>query len=391
MADSPYRRNASSNTGHSNPSSGPLRILLVTARYLPDIGGTEIHTKELAERLGALGHDVTVLTTNLWNELPEIEQSPFVRIRRVRAWPANRDYYFAPGIYRIITRERWDIVHCQGYHTLVAPITMLAAWRTGIPFVVAFHSGGHSSPIRRAIRGPQRRALRPLLARAERLIGGSAFEAEFFQTKLNLPTELFTVVPVLAHMPMVTEPAPDSDGATLLVTIGRLERYKGHHRAIEALPLVMRRVPNARLRIVGEGPYEADLRRLAAELGVADQVEIKGVPLGHREEMAHLLHRASLVISLSEYESAGIAVQEALALRRQTLLVQTSALAELVGSPFVKEIPFGSTCQQVADAIVDQLRRPVVEEASSAPTWDACIAAYEAIYRDAVQVVRCVS
>ncbi len=42
-----------------------LRILLVTARYLPNVGGTEIHTYEVARRLVAAGHDVTVLTTDL--------------------------------------------------------------------------------------------------------------------------------------------------------------------------------------------------------------------------------------------------------------------------------------------------------------------------------------
>ncbi|HEY7030764.1 MAG TPA: glycosyltransferase family 4 protein [Thermomicrobiales bacterium] len=375
----------------SPTTAEPLRILMVTARYLPDIGGTEVHTKELAERLAALGHDVTVLTTDLWDELPGVEWTSRVRIRRVRAWPADRDYYFAPSIFRIVTRGRWDIVHCQGYHTLVAPITMLAAWRARIPFVVSFHSGGHSSAFRRAIRGMQRRALRPLLARAHRLVGGSTFEAQYFEKKLGLPSEKFAVVPVVAHLPVVTAPDPESDGTTLLVSIGRLERYKGHHRAIEAMPLVIEQVPNARLRVVGDGPYESELWRLAEELGVDDDVEIKSIPLDRRDEMAHLLHRASLVISLSEYESAGLAVREALAARRQALLLQTSALTELAESPLVQQIPMQSTKEQIARAIVEQLRRPAIADAARNPTWDSCVAAYDAIYRAAVRDARCVS
>jgi glycosyltransferase involved in cell wall biosynthesis len=44
------------------------------------------------------------------------------------------------------------------------------------------------------------------------------------------------------------------------VSCGRLERYKGHHRVIEALPLVQQTVPDATLHILGSGPYEKELR-----------------------------------------------------------------------------------------------------------------------------------
>jgi glycosyltransferase involved in cell wall biosynthesis len=377
--------------GSSALQAGPLRILIVTPRYLPEIGGTEVHTKELAERLVAAGNHVTVLTTDLRRTLPKTEWHAGVFIHRVRAWPAERDYYFAPAIFRVITRQRWDVVHCQGYHTFVAPITMLAAWWGGTPLVVAFHSGGHSSALRRAIRGIQRQALRPLLARAERLVGGSTFEAQFFQSKLNLPRHKFSVIPVTAYLPVIAEPAPESDGRTLLVSVGRLERYKGHHRLIEAMPRILEQIPNAFLRIVGEGPYEATLRKLTAELGMTDHVEIKGIPLVHREEMARLLNRASLVISLSDYESAGLAVQEALTLNRPLLVAQTSAFADLGASPLVQQIPLNSSIKQIAQAVVDQVRRPLVADSAAAPSWDACIEAYDAIYRAARRGVSCAS
>jgi glycosyltransferase involved in cell wall biosynthesis len=126
-------------------SSGPLRILLVTARYLPHVGGTEIHTYELANRLVADGHDVTVLTTAFDGQLPDREEDSGIKIRRVRAWPANKDYYFAPGIYSYITQGNWDVVHCQGYHTLV--VFSNAALRKKIPIsslstAVDTHPGG---------------------------------------------------------------------------------------------------------------------------------------------------------------------------------------------------------------------------------------------------------
>ena len=75
-------------------------------------------------------------------------ESDGVLIRAVRAWPANRDYYFAPRIWREMAREPWDVIHIQSYHTLVAPLAMLRALTLRIPYIVTFHGGGHSSGLR---------------------------------------------------------------------------------------------------------------------------------------------------------------------------------------------------------------------------------------------------
>jgi glycosyltransferase involved in cell wall biosynthesis len=133
------------------PQKTPERILFVTPRYFPSVGGVQNHVYQVASRLAWLGIDITVLTTDPSGQLPSSENMDGVKISRVRAWPARQDYYFAPDIYRIITRERWDIVHIQSYHTLVAPLAMFAAWQANLPYVVTFHGGGHSSRLRHSL------------------------------------------------------------------------------------------------------------------------------------------------------------------------------------------------------------------------------------------------
>ena len=104
-----------------------LRLLVVTARYLPLVGGTEIHTYETARRIAQAGHDVTVLTTNPGVAFPAEEWSDGVHVKRVACWPAQADYYLAPRLMHVVTEGEWDLVHCQGVHTLVSPLAMLAA------------------------------------------------------------------------------------------------------------------------------------------------------------------------------------------------------------------------------------------------------------------------
>lgn len=375
------------------PSNDKLRVLFVTPRYWPYVGGVETHTAEVARRLAAAGHEVTVLTTDPGGALPPVERVAGVRIERARAWPAGGDYYFAPGVYRRIARggRRWDLVHCQGYHTLVPPLAMLAARRAGLPYLVSFHSGGHSSRLRTAIRDAQRAALRPLLARAAHLVAVSAFEAAFFRARLRLPAERFAVIPNGAHLPEAAPAPADGAGGTLLLSVGRLERYKGHQRAIAALPHLLEHRPDARLRIVGTGPYEGELRRFAAALGLASRVEIAGVDGADRAGMARLLSCAALVLLLSDYEAHPIAVMEALALGRPVLVAHTSGLIELADRGLVRSVPPASAPAAVATTILANLRDPLVPVGVRLPTWEDCVAALVALYRTVGRRAACVS
>jgi glycosyltransferase involved in cell wall biosynthesis len=355
------------------------RVVMVSANAFPVMGGVETHIHEVAPRVNRSGYDVTVLTTDRTGRLPEHEVVNGVPIVRVRARPEKRDWYLAPGITRELLRDEWDIVHCQGYHTAVPPAGMLGAIRTKTPFVLTFHSGGHPSAARTRLRGPQRRVLAPLLRHAKRLIAVSRFEAEFFPRTLNIPESRFVTIPNGAEM-LPPDPGVDADDAHPLITsAGRLEKYKGHHRLIEVLPLILRAVPEARLRIAGAGQYEDELRRLAAASPVADRIEIAAVDPTDRRGMSNLLARSSLVCLLSEYEANPVAVMEALALHRRVLVAETSGLTELARDGFARGITINASDQEIADAVVASLAQPPRTD-YTLPTWDACAAKHVQLY-----------
>ena len=71
-------RNAASSEALSNrwdqTPERPLRVLMVCPRYIPEVGGTEMHVYEVARRLSALGcFEITVLTTDRSRRLPRQE------------------------------------------------------------------------------------------------------------------------------------------------------------------------------------------------------------------------------------------------------------------------------------------------------------------------------
>lgn len=368
-----------------------MRVLLVTPRYPPYTGGVENHVQEVARRFAAWNVDVTVLTTDPRGDLAIHAIIEDVNIWRARAYPSERDYYFAPAIHQIITRGDWDIVHLQSYHTLVAPLTMWAARQAGIPYVVTFHGGGHSSQLRNMARRMQNRLLRPLLASADRLVATAKFEIPYFGDMLNIPREQFALIPNGSDLPAVSPAtsAPTSDA--MIVSLGRAERYKGHHRVLAAMPYVLAQRPDVRLWIAGSGPYEAELQHIAERLGIAQHVEIKSIPVTQRHVLAHRLSQAALVMLLSEYETHPMAVLEAAALGCSILVADTSGLSELADQGLACAIPLNSAPEQVARVMLDQLQHPFRPKTVQLSSWDDCASTLLTLYDEIIRGQLCVS
>jgi glycosyltransferase involved in cell wall biosynthesis len=229
-----------------------------------------------------------------------------------------------------------------------------------------------------------------MLSRAAHLVGVSDFEARHFQQQLGLPPDQFSVIlngaDSVARMPRVETPAGASNGAgPLIVSPGRLERYKGHHRVIQALPLVAEEFPHVRLRIAGAGPYGHQLRKLANDLGIGHRVEIARIPGEDRVGMARLLTRASLVAAMSDYEAYPIAVLEALSCGCKVLTADTSGLSQFGRYAPVRTIPPNSSPEAVAAAMIERLRAPEMSADLDLPTWASCSDQLEHLYYSIVR------
>jgi phosphatidylinositol alpha-1,6-mannosyltransferase len=66
-------------------------------------------------------------------------------------------------------------------------------------------------------------------------------------------------------------------GDILLLSVGRLQRRKGHDIAIQAIATLRTRLPNLRYVIAGDGEERSRLERLAADLNVQDRVFFAGI------------------------------------------------------------------------------------------------------------------
>jgi glycosyltransferase involved in cell wall biosynthesis len=359
-----------------------LRVLMVAARFLPDVGGIETHIYEVTRRMAKRGDlDLTVLATDRSGTLSVREESEGFTVLRCRSYPRKRDYYIAPSIYRLIQHGDYDLVHCQGIHTAVPVLAMMAAKRRRIPYVVTFHTGGHSSGIRHRLRNLQWCALSPLLHDAAGLVAVSRFEQRLFEKACRIKASHIRIIQNGGDLP--TDAVKTQPVRGRIVSSGRLERYKGHQRLIEALPVVQLSVPHATLHILGSGRYEINLRSLIATLGLQKSVVIDSIAPGDRDRMAKALGEASVFAALSEYEAHPVAVMEALTLGIPTVGLDVAGVADLVEDGLVWGVPRDATPATLAGILVAALNRGLASDSVPLPTWDTAATDLAHVYFEA--------
>ncbi len=128
--------------------------------------------------------------------------------------------------------------------------------------------------------------------------------------------------------------AGEPDATPTAVMIGRLDRgegYKGHREVISCWPQVLRRLPQARLWIVGEGDLLPELVRHVEQLGLGSCVAFWGWV--SEEDKERLLTRSRCLALPSRGEGFGLVYAEAMRLGRPCLVGTEDAGREVVDPP----------------------------------------------------------
>jgi glycosyltransferase involved in cell wall biosynthesis len=166
-----------------------------------------------------------------------------------------------------------------------------------------------------------------------------------------------TAEPGNAGAPLSALPIPA--GAPVLGLVARLQRWKGVHVLVAALPHVLRAHPEAHVVVVGgdhplEPGYRLELEQLAARLGVADRVHLTGYQADARSWMRAF----DVVVHASDNEPFGLVLLEAMALGKPLVAGAEGGPTELVRDGeegFL--VPFGDAAG-MADRISQLLADP---------------------------------
>ncbi|MGI5842682.1 MAG: glycosyltransferase family 4 protein [Candidatus Xenobium sp.] len=142
--------------------------------------------------------------------------------------------------------------------------------------------------------------------------------------------------------------------ALLVGSVGRLEPAKGHAYLLEAFHLVLQRIPQARLVLVGRGYLEEELRRRIHELGIQEQV----ILAGFRDDLIDLLGALDVFALASLYEGLGVATMEAMAMSRPTVCTGVGGVPDVVVDGQTGYLVEPRAPAQMAERLVELLSDP---------------------------------
>jgi len=355
-----------------------MRIALVASSYCPRIGGVETHVKRLAHGFAQAGDQVTVIT-HQFDDARADERDGTVRVLRFPLAVTSRNYPVSLAMFRYLKSHAadFDVVHGHNYHSIVGHAA--AAARLPFVFTPHYNASGHTW-----FRTRLHRVYRPIGARQFAAAGAviCVSDAERQVLTRDFPGAAARMVTI----PNGTERKLPAAGhhaaraqAPIVLSIGRLERYKNVDLVIDAF----RALPGeATLVVVGDGPDRSRLERHARAAGPGRRVQFTGrVP---DPVLNDLFARAGVVTSASDHEAFGLTLAEGLAHGARVVASAIPAHADLArragaGSPVTLVDP--RNARQFADALEVSLRAGRVRAGDvTLPSWAEVVLATRELY-----------
>jgi glycosyltransferase involved in cell wall biosynthesis len=276
-----------------------MKILLSSYVFAPSIGGIETVSALLAPEFLKAGHEVVLITLT---EKDDGVEHPYPVIRRP-----------SPG--KLMELVRWCDVYFQNNISLLMAWPLLLVRR---PWVVAHHTWIRPFGERFTLRARLKTALLRYSANAT-ISHAIAERIPASSTIVGNP-----------YSDLVYHAKPEIPRDRELVYLGRLVSDKGVDTLVHALLQLKRWNLEPRLTIIGSGPEEGALRKLARNLGVEHQITFTGSK--QPQDIARLLcgHQV-LVVPSRMPEPFGIVVLEAIACGCVIVASRAGGLPDAVG------------------------------------------------------------
>lgn len=307
-----------------------MKILFSSYTFAPNVGGIESVSAILAENFAEAGYEIEVVTETLDEENV---QRPTPNVQRPMS-ESNFRLTRRPSVEQLLRLVSWCDLLFQNNISLRSLIPALLLRKRAIVVHQTWLRSGWSDRIKRA-----------LLPRVTNVA-----ISEAIRDHINVPARVvgnpfddrvFRLVPGAAR-------------DKTLVFVGRLVSDKGLDVLLQALKHLQRENLRPDLTIIGSGPEEQTLRRLATDLGLDRQVIFAGKQSG--DELARLLNQHRILVVPSRWpEPFGVVALEGIACGCVVVGSSGGGLSEAIG-------PCGNTFENGDErALVDCLRNLLLD------------------------------
>jgi glycosyltransferase involved in cell wall biosynthesis len=310
-----------------------LKVLHVVS--VPGVGGAQSWVAVITSRLSKMGYRVSIAcpddagSVSRFNGCAEVIP---IKVHYSKFTPWSDIRYFVE-LVSLLRHRRFDVVHLSA--AKAALYGRLAARAVGVPIVIF---NAHGFPFHDFLNP----AARITLATIEKLLSryctdmvvccGEAVRTYALSNNIVPSSRLMTI----ENGVEIPESLPERDAARrtlglapdtpVVVTVGRLARQKAPENFLQAAASVIRKVPDARFLVVGDGPLRSHLQTLAESLGIAARVRF----LGFRDDVPLILRAADIFALFSRWEGLPLTILEAMAAERPVVATAVDGNVEAV-------------------------------------------------------------
>jgi glycosyltransferase involved in cell wall biosynthesis len=354
-----------------------MRVVLISRRFWPLVGGAEKTIAELANGLRRRGAEPTVLTAKWapdWPARAYYYDTPVIRLPNPRGVGWGTFRYMA-ALSRWLRRNRDQIeVVCVSKLQFDAYAAVGALRGTDIPVVLRAEDAGSAGDCDWQRRSRFGSRLRRRCQRASAIVAtNEAIVRELHQAgyaRQRIVTIADGVPPGTAGdggnrldarlaLASVNSDMNVAIDAPVGVYMGRLSEYKGLGRLVKAWRTVVNRWPTARLWLVGDGPHRDRLYRQVADLDLQRSI----VMPGSFEDVDGVLKAANVFVHPSDEPGIPRALLEAVAAGIPVVASETADLLRHQGFAGIHaELVSPTDATALSDAVIRVLDRPPARE-----------------------------
>lgn len=323
-----------------------MKILYFTQLFYPFLfGGGERIFYQWATELVKRGHDVYVITQNI-EGLQSQEIVDGIRVFRVGAAMKksktpltsnmqNLSYMikaFFMGLH-ILREQKIDLIHSNTYVPVF--VAQFCSILSHIPHIVTIHdvyylnknfwknwSGQGQSQLSYSRIGS---FIEKIILKTNCTIFHTVSEESKQDMELAGTSKKIIMIPNGINTNLYEKTLIEKNQA---VFIGRLVFYKNVETIIRSFQYVIKKIPDAKLMIIGEGPVKQNLQDIVTKLGLDQNIEFTGVVSD--EEKVKILCESRVLLNPSLIEGFGMVILEAFACKKPVIISDIKPLSDLV-------------------------------------------------------------
>jgi len=330
-----------------------MKILALNWQDLtnPMAGGAEVHLEELLRRIARMGHDVTLFCSGYEDCLPEETIDGIRIIRRGNRYNFN---LIAPlKLRRLIKQEKFDVliedINKIPFYTpmylkiptlVVVPHLFSTTVFKEINFLLGLYIYLMEKPMVPIYRGRKFNVISESTASDINLRGIP--ENDISVIHCGIDSEIYKFDPTIKKYPVPT-----------VIYLGRIKKYKAVQHLVMAFDKVLKKIPDAELKIIGSGDYSDKLKSLAGKLKIRDRIEFPGFVSS--EQKVEYLHRAHVAVYPSSKEGWGLTNIEANACGTCVIAADSPGLRDSVVNNQTGYLYQYGNIEELADKLVNVL------------------------------------